>query len=255
MLAWLELVSHPVALVAWGLLALAGLSRRAGVPRSARRFVAGLAALYFALATPLGANLVVGALEHPSRPVARACLEPPPGGTVVVLAGGMSEDVPSKDDFASLHAASLRRVMEAVRLARSGRDARLVLAGGGGHAVREADVMASLATALGVDPASLLLERQSRTTAEGAANVARLLAERGGSPPTVHLVTSAMHMPRAAASFRRQGIDVCPVPVDRRFVRPAAHEALIPQITALEKSSAAWHEIVGYAVYWATGRL
>ena len=252
---WLELLSHPVALVAWGLLALVWLSRRGGVPRAARWLVAGLAVIYFALATPLGANLVVGALERPSRPVAQACLEPPPGGTIVVLAGGMSEHVPSKDDHASLHAPTLRRVMEGVKLARSARDARLVLAGGGGGAVREADVMASLATALGFPPARLVLERQSRTTAEGAVQVARLLAEGGAPPPAVHLVTSALHMPRAAASFRRQGLEVCPVPVDRRYVRPAVHELLIPQLTALEKSSDAYHEIVGYAVYWATGRL
>ena len=71
----------------------------------------------------------------------------------------------------------------------------------------------------------------------------------------MHLVTSAMHMPRAAASFRRHGVDVCPVPVDRRRLRPAAHEALIPQVTALDKSTAAYHEIIGYVAYWATGRL
>lgn len=255
MLAWLELLTEPVALIAWALLILAWLSWRAPAPAPARRIATGLVAFTFAVATPLGANLLVGTLEGAVTPVARACLEPGPRSVIVVLAGGMSGRPARSDDVARLHVASLRRVIEGLRLARSRTDTFLVLAGGGGDAVREADLMGSLAAELGFPPARLLLERESRTTAEGAANVARLLAQRGGEAPAVHLVTSAMHMPRAAASFRRQGVEVCPVPVDQRRVSPALHELLIPQLTALDKSTTACHELVGYAVYWATGRL
>jgi uncharacterized SAM-binding protein YcdF (DUF218 family) len=255
MLAWLELLTEPVALIAWALLILAWISWRTPVPAVARRVATALAAFYFAVATPLGANLVGGALEGAVMPVARACLEPGPGSVIVVLAGGMSGSPVRSDDVARLQVASLRRVIEGLRLARSTADTLLILAGGSGDAVREADLMASLATELGFPPARLLLERESKTTAEGAGNVARLLAQRSGKAPAVHLVTSAMHMPRAAASFRRQGVEVCPVPVDHRRVRPALHELLIPQLTALDKSTAAYHEIIGYVGYWATGRL
>jgi uncharacterized SAM-binding protein YcdF (DUF218 family) len=255
MLAWLELLTGPVALIAWGLLFLVWRSWRAAGPAGGRRVATALAVFYFGVTTPLGANLVVGALEAAAPPAARACLEPAPGSAIVVLAGGMSGEAASSDAVASLQVTSVRRVLEGQRLARATADARLILAGGSGEAVREADLMGSLATALGFPPERLLLERESRTTAEGAAHVARLLARQGGEVPAVHLVTSAMHMRRAAASFRRQGVEVCPVPVDRRWVRPAVHEALIPQITALDKSTAAYHEIAGYVVYWVTGRL
>lgn len=254
MLDWADLLCQPVALIGWLLLALVWLAWRAPVPVAIRRAATALAVLFFAAATPLGANLAARALEGGGPPAAGACAEPAPRCAIVVLAGGMSGTPASSDEVASLQLASVRRVIEGVRLAATAPEATLILAGGGGGTVREADLMARLATALGLPPARLLLERESRTTAEGARNVARLLAERG-VPGPVRLVTSAMHLPRAAASFRRQGIEVCPVPVDRRAVRPDASEALIPQITALEKSTAAWHEAVGYVVYWATGRL
>jgi uncharacterized SAM-binding protein YcdF (DUF218 family) len=255
MLDGLEVISQPVALVAWALLVLVWGSWRAPGAVVQRRVVTALAAFYFAIATPLGANVVVGALERVATPAARGCGEAPPAGVIVVLAGGMSGEPRSADDFGRLHLTSLRRVIEGVRLARAAPDALLVLSGGTGGAVREADLMASLATELGVPRARLLVERESKTTAEGAANVARLLAARPGEATPVHLVTSAMHMPRAAASFRRERVEICPVPVDRRFIRPTAGEALIPQMTALDKSTAAWHELIGYVVYRAAGRL
>jgi uncharacterized SAM-binding protein YcdF (DUF218 family) len=255
MLDVLELVAQPVALLAWCLVALAWRAWRAPAPPGVRHAAAAVTLLYFAAATPLGANVMVGALEDAATRAARDCGDGAAGGAIVVLAGGMSGSPASRDEVARLHEATLRRLLEAVRLARAAPESPLVLSGGGGGAVREADLMASLATALGVPPERLRLERESRTTAEGATRVARLLAPPGGSPPAVLLVTSAMHVPRAAAAFRRSGLRVCPVPVDRRWGRPEAHEALVPQVTALEKSSAALHELAGYVAYWATGRL
>jgi uncharacterized SAM-binding protein YcdF (DUF218 family) len=251
----LELLSAPVALVAWGLLALVALSRRGDASAAARRVSLAVAVLYLAAAMPHVANRTVAALEDAPVPAARGCSDPAAPRAIVVLAGGMSGTPATSDDIASLHLATVRRVVGAARLARASPEATLLLAGGGGELVREADVMASLATALGVPLPRLILERESRTTAEAAANVARLLArERPGAGPVV-LVTSAMHMPRAAAAFRRQGVELCPVRVDRRRLRPGLLEGLIPQVTALEKSTAAWHEAIGYAAYWATGRL
>jgi uncharacterized SAM-binding protein YcdF (DUF218 family) len=68
-------------------------------------------------------------------------------------------------------------------------------------------------------------------------------------------VTSAMHMRRAAAVFRKQGVSVCPVPVDEKWIQPRLVDALVPQISALQKSTDALHEMVGYIWYLATGRL
>jgi uncharacterized SAM-binding protein YcdF (DUF218 family) len=252
-LEWLELLVQPVAVVGWGLVAIAWLARR-GAP-ALRWGTIALALGYFALATPLGANGVTGALERAATTAADACGPAADRGAIVVLAGGMTGHPSSPDDIARLQVESIRRVFEAVSLARSAGEAPVIVAGGSGGPVREADLMASLASAQGLAPERVLLERESRTTAEAASHVASLLTQRRLEAVPVRLVTSALHMPRAAAAFRRRGLAVCPVPVDTRFVWPALHAALVPQATALEKSTAAWHELVGYAVYWATGRL
>lgn len=254
MLRSVDLLAQPVALIAWALLAVVVASWRSRARGSVRWSATALTAFYFAVATPLGANLAVGALERGATAEALACSTPDPEWPVVVLAGGVSADAASADDVAALHAASFRRLVEGVRLARATAHGPLVLSGGSGAATREADLMASLARSLGVPPERLLLERESKTTAEAARNVARLLKTRGLAP-AVYLVTSAMHVRRAAATFRRQGVSVCPVPVDRRWVRPEANEAWIPQITALDKSTLAYHELVGHVLYWVSGRL
>lgn len=254
MLDWVDLLLQPVALCAWGLLILAWFSWRRRAPAAVRAGAAVLAALYLAASTPLGANLLVGALEKAeTRP--SACDEPSARGVFVVLAGGIHGRPATADNPASLHSASLRRVIEAVRVARATPGAVLLMSGGTGGAVREADLMATLATMLGYPRSQLVLDRDSRTTAEAAGNVARLLTSEPGRASAIQLVTSALHMRRAAAVFRRQGFTVCPVAVDRRWVRPDPSEALVPQISALEKTTAAYHEIVGYLAYRVTGRI
>jgi len=209
---------------------------------------------YFSIATPLGANLLVGALERENQ-VSSDCLEPAPDAVIVVLAGGKSGRPASANDVSKLTAASLKRVIGGVELANRSRNSLLVLSGGAGDAVREADLMSALAVSLGFPRGRLLTERDSQTTAEATRNVTRLLADVRNSATSVHLVTSAIHMPRAVASFRKQGLSVCPVPVDRRWVRPRWNEALIPQISALQKSTEALHEIGGYVAYGLTGEL
>lgn len=245
---------EPAALIGWLVLGLAALAwrRASGVARSFRATVTVLLVVYFWLATPLGANLMVAALER-DVPAAPTCRSKEQGATYVVLAGGQTGVPESEHDIARLHEASFRRTIEGVRLALEDPDGLLVLAGGSGGAVKEADLMRQLALRLGVDPGHIQRERDSATTYESAVGVARRLRSLGRE--RVLLVTSAMHMPRAAAAFRAQGLRVCPHPVDRRYVRPAIDEALIPQITALVKSTGALHELLGYGWYYATGRL
>jgi uncharacterized SAM-binding protein YcdF (DUF218 family) len=56
---------------------------------------------------------------------------------------------------------------------------------------------------------NIIVEDKSLNTRDNATGVARVLGEKG---QTVALVTSWLHMPRAIASFRAQGMNVCPVP-------------------------------------------
>jgi uncharacterized SAM-binding protein YcdF (DUF218 family) len=245
---------EPVALIAWMLLALSLLLawRR---PRPGVHWIAAIATLlYFAVSTPLGANLAVGVLE---RAAARDSECEPTSNReslIVVLAGGMFGYPADVTEISRLHEASLRRTLEAVSLARQLEGSRLLFVGGAGQQVREADLMGALARALGFPAERVMLERKSESTFESAREVARLAAKMPAAG-SIYLVTSAVHMPRALAAFRHQGLNVCAYPVDYSWVWPAWRRMLVPQITALRKSTAAYHEMVGYAWYQLTGKL
>ena len=115
--------------------------------------------------------------------------------------------------------------------------------------------MAALAEALGYPRARLTLERESNSTFEAAVNSVRILREKGVDVNSLYLVTSALHMARASATFRAQGIEVIACPTDFRWVRPRWYEALIPQLSALGKTTDVWHEFLGYIVYFVSGKL
>ncbi len=71
---------------------------------------------------------------------------------------------------------------------------------------------ASVLLTLGLPADRLVLESQSRNTADSAARVVPLL---GGRP--FALVTSAGHLPRSMATFAKAGLRPVPVPADYRL--------------------------------------
>ncbi len=244
---------EPAALVGWMLLGLSLwlLWRR----REAASWLAAAATiLYFAVSTPLGANLAIGALERSAANEPQCPLQAGRGSLVVVLAGGMSGWPADVTELSRLKEPSLRRTLEAVHLARQMPDSRLLFVGGAGRRIREADLMGALAQALGLPGERVILARESDSTFENAREVAGLVGKMAANGP-IYLVTSAVHMPRALAVFRRQGLEACAYPVDYTWVRTKWPGMLVPQISALGKTTMAYHEAIGYLWYWFTGRL
>ncbi len=251
----------PAVLVAGALAALFAATLRSR-HRPGIVLAGGALLAYLVLATPLGSSLLVAPLEDHVTP-ARDCDPLRPDAIVVVLAGGMGGEAARGLDTTRLSAASLRRTLAAARLAHEAPGLAFVLSGGiavaPGRAaagdVRESDLMRALMVELGVQPERLVLERESRNTWENATGSAKLLARGPWQGRRTYLVTSALHMPRAAATFRKAGIDVCPLPADRRAEPLVYPLALTPQPGALENSFAALHEIVGLLGYAFAGRL
>jgi uncharacterized SAM-binding protein YcdF (DUF218 family) len=123
-----------------------------------------------------------------------------------------------------------------------------------------AEIMAQVAELMGVPPAAIIQEGDSANTYENAARVKAILQARRIS--RILLVTSAMHMPRALALFRHQGIEAIAAPCD--FValgRPPARDwrataiDLIPDASYLGITSMAVKEYLGIAAYRAAGLL
>ena len=114
----------------------------------------------------------------------------------------------------------------------------------------EAVVIANFLRKYGVDERAILIEGRSRNTHENAVEAGRILKDLG--TPPVLLVTSAAHMPRAVASFRKAGIDVIPSPTDYHTSNEVEINILeiLPSASALNASSEAIREWAGYGVYW-----
>jgi uncharacterized SAM-binding protein YcdF (DUF218 family) len=89
----------------------------------------------------------------------------------------------------------------------------------------------------------------SNTAAEAEAVHALL-----GDQPTILLVTSAFHMPRAQGLFERVGCTVIPYPVDFyvNLSRPLSILDVLPNADAFQRTELAWRELIGRAYY---GRL
>lgn len=174
---------------------------------------------------------------------------------ILVLGGAEQADLTLFRGPVALNDAA-ERMTAALALALAHPGAQVLFTGGSG-AVRDvlgpgmpgAGVAWRFFAELGLDPARLVLESASRTTAENA-RLSLALAQPG---QTWVLVTSAFHMPRALASFRAAGWsgDLIPWPVDFRGAPLRIGWDLTGQ---LERLNIAVREYVGLAAYRLLGR-
>ncbi len=248
----LPTIFAPLALVGWALLALVWQLQRKGVRGSPVWLACGATFVHFWCASPLGANLMVRAIEgDPSQP--RPCQASGAGDVVVALAGGARRADHGEPQLARLKEESFRRTVAAAALARSLAPASLVVSGGAGGRVTEAHLMSELAVALDVPPAQIVVEATSGNTHQSAVAVARIVHALEGK--RVHVFTSALHMPRAAGALESQGLVVCRHPVDWRQVRAGGLGRLVPQSTAVAKTTEVFEEVLGYVWYRLSGRI
>ena len=143
---------------------------------------------------------------------------------------------------------AIRRVHAAARLYHQGLSPRVIISGGDSAAHKDpqpADFMAKFAGELGIHLSAILMNKSSQNTHASAVQVAALCRARGIQ--RVLLVTDAVHLRRAVAAFRAQGLEVSPVPAD-----PWALTWETPLIR-LGKFQAALHEYGGLLHYWWQG--
>jgi uncharacterized SAM-binding protein YcdF (DUF218 family) len=149
------------------------------------------------------------------------------------------------------------RLTEGLLLARERPDARLIFTGGNGSLVptdtSAAGSIAAFYRDAGIAPGRLVMEGKSRTTYENAVYLRETLCPK----PTEHyvLVTSAFHMPRSVGTFRQQGFDVVPWPVDYRTEGMSDALAFTSKFTSgLSRLDFVVKEWIGLLAYYASGR-
>jgi uncharacterized SAM-binding protein YcdF (DUF218 family) len=176
-----------------------------------------------------------------------------PADAIVVLSGGI-RDLAWLGIDPEPSSVSLERVVKGVLLYRVLR-MPLIVSGGRGSLIpsemAEADAMARAAVDLGVPRKEIIIENESRNTLESA------MAVRGLIPgKRIILVTSAFHMKRSVALFRKQGFDVVPAPTGYLALpRPLSWYTYIPSSVGLATSSVALSEYISFAWYSLQGDL
>jgi uncharacterized SAM-binding protein YcdF (DUF218 family) len=171
---------------------------------------------------------------------------------IVVLGGGivLEPRLPANSQISEV---TLARLVEGVRLYKALPGSKLLLSGGKVFdPVPEARLMAKTAILLGVKPQDIGLESDSRDTAQEARNIAKMI-----SKGKFILVTSAAHMPRALAMFKKVGLEPIPAPTNylAREAQGYRPNEFLPRADSLEEAADAMHEYLGLAWAWLRGEI
>jgi uncharacterized SAM-binding protein YcdF (DUF218 family) len=123
---------------------------------------------------------------------------------------------------------------------------RPVLVSGGRYALTMRDILVRNDVA----ESSVWIEEKSQSTRENAVYSAEILRRHGVS--RVALIVDATSMPRAAACFRKLGIEAIPAPSKFRDFGRLSDEFL-PNWKAIRQNEDTLHEMLGLLWYWMRG--
>lgn len=158
---------------------------------------------------------------------------------VVVLGGGhvLNPQIPLASQLTS---PSLVRLTEGIRIYHKNPGTRLVFTG-----KDVSMLMANVAKSLGVDENDIIIENRSKDTKDEAKNVKIIVHEKPFA-----LVTSASHMPRSVALFKKQGMNPVPASVHHLVKKDeVTFSSFFPNANELYKSQNAFYEYMG--LIWA----
>lgn len=163
---------------------------------------------------------------------------------IVVLGGGHTLN-PDYTITSQINNFSLVRLIEGIRIYREIPNSKLLLSGGGSIGT-DAEIMLEVARAIGVDRNDIILESESMDTKDQAMFIKELVKES----PFI-LVTSASHMPRSIALFRKQGMNPIPAPTGHKSITPQRSRFVLPFPKGKEivKAETVFYEYLG--LMWA----
>lgn len=151
------------------------------------------------------------------------------------------------------------RFIQIFQLYRQGIIRKIIITGGNGELwyrdYKEADWVKLEFEKMGVSATDILIDNQSRNTFENAAEAKKIL-EKAGFNGKVLLITSAHHIPRAAAVFEKAGITCdaypCAFIESHNPLTPGSY--FIPSLEAMQKWDILLKEWFGLLAYRLTGK-
>jgi len=203
---------------------------------------------------PIVANWAEASLERQYPP--KALADTADADAAIILGGALGQPLPPRID-AGLSEAS-DRILHAARLYRAGK-VKLIPVSAGNlpwfPAVKpEAELIKELLVEWGVPEKAIELGSASRNTYENAQEI-RQIWERSGLKSAL-LLTSASHMPRAIAVFRRAGLVVTASTADVQILDVDTADRLfawLPDVSALAITTKAAREWIGLLTYRLLG--
>jgi uncharacterized SAM-binding protein YcdF (DUF218 family) len=209
--------------------------------------------LLWLLATPWTSHNLQSLIESQAGKVSAEAL--PKTDAIVVLGGTLTPPASPASD-ANLSAAA-DRLVYAAKLYRLGKSPIILLSGGNAAGAGTMDAESVHAAALlrswGIPADAILTETESLNTYENAVYTKLMLVEH--NLKSVLLVTSALHMPRALATFESAGVQAIPAATDFETTAPVAAgiEAWVADPAALEGTTRALKEYFGRLAYRQRG--
>ena len=236
------------------LLAIAGWILRNRMGLAARRAVSiGLAGIFLLSWLPV-AWFTAGTLEWRYAGIP---LPPADADVIVVLSAGVWPENERQPFPLALHG-TVVRCRYAAYLYHNWKAVPVIVSGGRFTRPEAqgtlADVMRELLIGWQVPPGAIQSEVESKNTFEQAVQVTRLLKEAGFGKPV--LVTEALHMPRAAAAFRKQNVEVLPSPCGfRSLPDPIEPHHFLPSHGAISLNEDSLREWLALGWYRVRGRI
>ena len=179
-----------------------------------------------------------------------------PRADVIVIFGGNTQANRANWFEPYNRETAVDRIDLAQALYLAGRAPRILISGSAlDGKVSEAQMIARLLRQRGIPDSAILLENNSRNTYENARFSDIIM--RGQKLKSALLVTSALHMPRAAASLQKRGIQVTAASGAPQIVLPLKNppELWRPHVRSLEASRTIIKEYLGLFGYWVRGWL
>jgi uncharacterized SAM-binding protein YcdF (DUF218 family) len=245
---------YPVGLTVLFIL-IGGLCLLLNFRRLALSSVGAAMSILWVCSTPVFANWAVASLErqYPARTIAQT----PEADVAIVLGGALGQALPPRVEVDLSGAAD--RVLHAAHLFRAGKVKRILVSAGNlpwERALKpEAELIKELLVEWGVASEAIELATASRNTYENALEIERMWKARNFK--SALLVTSATHMPRAMAVFRRAGLPVIASTTDVLAVEGDHTEFFmwLPDASALSMTTQAAKEWMGFLAYKVRGYL
>jgi uncharacterized SAM-binding protein YcdF (DUF218 family) len=214
--------------------------------------------LLWICSAPQFANWALSSLErqYPATPLA----DTPKADVAIVLGGAVGQPLPPRVEVDLTEAAD--RVLHAARLYRAGKVKRILVSGGSmpwfAALKPEAELIKELLVEWGVPSEAIAVAGASRNTYENALEIKHIWQADGFK--SALLVTSAAHMPRALAVFRRAGLPVIASTADVLVLDDTADNlgqllGWLPDASALAMTTNAAKEWFGFLAYKVRGYL